>query len=60
MAGEGEKGGLPVEVALDTFALVERSGFHEYFNPHTGEGYGTDMFSWSAALVIDLVEDDQP
>ena len=43
----------------DTLALVERSGFHEYFDPRTGEGDGTDMFSWTAALVIDLVEDDE-
>ena len=40
----------------DTLTLVERSGFHEYFDPRTGEGDGTDIFSWTAALVIDLVE----
>jgi glycogen debranching enzyme len=37
-----------------TLALVDRSGFSEYFSPLTGEGYGTDEFSWSAALTIDL------
>jgi len=47
-------------IRADTLALIERSGFHEYFDPRTGEGDGTDMFSWSAALVIDLEEDDEP
>ncbi|MDE3090237.1 MAG: glycoside hydrolase [Chloroflexota bacterium] len=47
-------------IRADTLALVERAGFHEYFDPRTGDGDGTDMFSWSAALVIDLLEDDEP
>jgi len=48
---------LARQIRKDTLALVERAGFYEYFDPRTGEGYGTDKFSWSAALVIDLVED---
>ena len=51
---------LAREIRDDTLLLVERAGFHEYFDPRTGEGDGTDMFSWTAALVIDLVEDDEP
>ena len=47
-------------IRADTLTLVERSGFHEYFDPRTGEGDGSDMFSWSAALVIDLVEVNEP
>lgn len=42
----------------DTIGLVKKSGYREYFNPFTGQGYGTDSFSWSAALAIDLIEDD--
>lgn len=38
-----------------TLELIERHGFHEYFNPYSGEGYGTDSFGWSAALTIDLI-----
>ena len=34
--------------------LVEKSGFREYYNPHTGEGFGAEGFSWSA-LVLDMV-----
>jgi Mannosylglycerate hydrolase MGH1-like glycoside hydrolase domain len=37
-------------------ALVERSGFREYFDPIDGVGYGSDGFAWSAALTIDLIE----
>jgi hypothetical protein len=38
-----------------TFELVQKSGFHEYFHPFTGEGYGDSNFSWSASLTIDLL-----
>jgi len=34
--------------------LVEKSGCAEYFDPITGEPLGTDNFSWTAALAIDL------
>jgi len=35
--------------------LVSEHGFYEYFNPLTGEGLGAKNFSWTAALVIDLL-----
>ncbi len=38
--------------------LVEKSGFAEYFDPITGEPLGTDNFSWTAALAIDLLRSD--
>jgi neutral trehalase len=49
---------LARHIRADTYALVERAGFCEYFDPRTGTGYGTDAFSWSAALTIDLLEDE--
>lgn len=39
-----------------TIKMVESSGFYEYFNPLDGKGEGTDNFSWTAALYIDLVK----
>ena len=36
-------------------ALTAQSGLREYFNPLTGTGHGTDRFSWSAALLIDVL-----
>jgi glycogen debranching enzyme len=35
--------------------LVRQHGFYEYFNPHTGAGHGTDQFSWTAALLLDVL-----
>lgn len=41
----------------DLLQLPIRFGFYEYFDSFDGRGYGTDNFSWTAALFIDLVED---
>lgn len=37
-------------------ALVEQSGFREYYDPFTGEGFGAHGFSWTA-LALDLLAD---
>ncbi|MES0445694.1 MAG: trehalase family glycosidase, partial [Desulfobacterales bacterium] len=36
-------------------ALADRYGFYEYYDPDTGKGLGEKDFSWTAALVIDLI-----
>ena len=36
-----------------TIDLIARSGFREYYNPFTGEGYGAEDFTWSG-LVVDM------
>ncbi|GAX62543.1 hypothetical protein SCALIN_C34_0094 [Candidatus Scalindua japonica] len=41
----------------DLIQLPIRHGFHEYFDSFDGTGYGTDNFSWTAALFIDIVEE---
>lgn len=33
-------------------------GFREYFDPETGAGYGAETFSWTAALLIDVLHDE--
>ena len=38
--------------------LCEEQGFYEYFDPTTGIGHGSDLFSWSAALFLDVVLED--
>jgi hypothetical protein len=38
-----------------TLALVGEHGFWEYYDPETGEGLGSERFSWTAALVLDLL-----
>ncbi|MFA5003863.1 MAG: trehalase family glycosidase [Candidatus Saccharimonadales bacterium] len=39
-----------------TLEMVRRSGMAEYFDPATAEPLGADNFSWTAALVIDLLK----
>ena len=36
--------------------LVRREGFWEHYNPITGRGEGTEHISWTAALVLDLLD----
>ncbi len=38
------------------FELVANHGFREYYDPFTGEGFGGKSFSWTAALVIDMIK----
>lgn len=37
-------------------ALVEKGAFREYYDPHTGEGFGAEGFSWTA-IVLDMLAD---
>ncbi len=38
-----------------TLELVAANGFWEYYDPATGEGLGSDRFSWTAAVTIDFL-----
>jgi hypothetical protein len=38
--------------------LCRREGFHEYFDPTSGDGLGSILFSWSAALLLNVLADD--
>ncbi|GAA1732378.1 trehalase family glycosidase [Nonomuraea bangladeshensis] len=42
-------------VAEGIVRVITRSGFREYFDPFTLRGHGCSDFSWSAALLLDLV-----
>jgi len=37
--------------------LVGEHGFYEYYNPLSGKGLGAGEFSWTAALLIDLISE---
>jgi len=39
--------------------LVAGAGCHEYFHPDTGAGLGSAAFGWTAALVLDLLADEE-
>lgn len=51
-----EKGyGKEAKKMIDSIrALIGKSGFREYYNPFTGEGYGARDFTWSG-LVVDMI-----
>jgi hypothetical protein len=51
---------LARQVRGRTLHMVEQAGFSEYFSARTGEGYGADDFSWTAALTIDLARSENP
>jgi hypothetical protein len=38
-----------------TLTLVREGGFREYYHPLTGAGLGSDRFSWTAALTLELL-----
>ncbi|MEE8437792.1 MAG: trehalase family glycosidase [Candidatus Neomarinimicrobiota bacterium] len=46
---------LALRLMENTFQLVNHNGFFEYYSPQTGKGLGTGDFSWTAALIIDMI-----
>jgi hypothetical protein len=42
-------------LARDSIALIDQSGFREYYNPRDGSGCGATDFSWTAALALDFL-----
>lgn len=47
---------LADELAGRSLALLEQSGFWEYYHPITGAGLGGNTFSWSAVMVDMVAE----
>ncbi|WP_417290624.1 amylo-alpha-1,6-glucosidase [Corallibacter sp.] len=53
---------LATRVKNETIELITKNGFYEYFDPRKevhkagNGGYGGNNFSWSAALLIDLLK----
>jgi glycogen debranching enzyme len=48
-------------IKQDSIELIEKFGFYEYFDARKSEGetgYGGNNFSWSAALIIDLLNEE--
>ena len=45
-----------VKVEAGSLALIEESGFAEYYDPISGEGLGGGQFTWTAAMVAELVK----
>lgn len=47
---------LAEHIKQGIFELVSNHGFREYYDPFTGQWLGGKAFSWTAALVIDMIE----
>jgi Trehalase len=47
------------EIRAALLELVRREGFWEHYNATTGQGQGTEQVSWTAALVLDLLDDER-
>ena len=47
------------EIRSALLDLVRREGFWEHYNATTGRGQGTEQVSWTAALVLDLLEGER-
>jgi glycogen debranching enzyme len=47
-------------IKKDSIALIKKFGFNEYFDARKEKskmGYGGNNFSWTAALIIDLINE---
>jgi hypothetical protein len=47
---------LADRIVADSLALIEKSGFSEYYDPHDGAPLGGGRFSWTAAMVLEFLE----
>jgi glycogen debranching enzyme len=43
------------QIRQGMFELAHNHGIREYYDPFTGQGLGGKDFSWTAALMIDLI-----
>eukprot|EP00270_Netrium_digitus_P012025 TRINITY_DN3871_c0_g1_i3.p1 TRINITY_DN3871_c0_g1~~TRINITY_DN3871_c0_g1_i3.p1 ORF type:complete len:148 (-),score=35.95 TRINITY_DN3871_c0_g1_i3:221-619(-) len=53
---------LARQLKVNTAELIAKHGMREYYDPKTGEGAGAVEFSWTAALVLSWLgeEDTEP
>ncbi len=42
-------------IARDSLALIHKSGFAEYYDPRDGAALGGKHFTWTAAMVLELL-----
>ena len=47
---------IATRIDNDCLSLIENNGFAEYYDPHTGEPCGGDQFTWTAAMVIEIIK----
>jgi hypothetical protein len=47
---------LADRIVADSLALIETSGFAEYYDPRDGTPLGGGRFSWTAAMILEFLE----
>jgi len=52
LSGESD---LAQRITEDSLALIEQSGFAEYYDPINGDPCGGDTFTWTAAMVLEFM-----
>jgi len=45
-------------VKMSILRLTSEGGIYEYYDPDTGKGHGAKDFSWTAALLLDLLYEE--
>ena len=45
------------KIVDDSLELISSSGFAEYYDPKTGEACGGERFTWTAAMVLEFLQD---
>jgi hypothetical protein len=53
IAGETK---MASRIKRDCLELINKSGFAEYYGPINGEPCGGGSFTWTAAMVIEILE----
>jgi glycogen debranching enzyme len=48
------------DVRADSLSCIESGGFAEYYDVRTGIGCGGDSFTWTAAMVVELLRRPPP
>ena len=56
-AGETDMAASIRETSLD---LIDKSSFAEYYDPRTGEPLGGGSFTWTAAMVLQFLCEEEP
>ena len=49
---------MAARIRRDCLRLIEKSGFAEYYDPISAQGCGGDTFTWTAAMVIEILQTD--
>lgn len=51
----GGQPGMAARITADSIRLIEESGFAEYYDPITAEPCGGGHFTWTAAMVLEIL-----